>query len=273
MPAASPPARAAQKPEGDGRRRLLILSLRSESLGGEVASILDGAVATTLASYAELDVVTQKDLAQLMELEAERTAMGCDESGCLAEVAGALGAEIVIYGQVAKLDDLYVLQLFLFDAGSAKSIGREQLTSSKVSDLAKELEPAVHRLVGPLVGRPASARSPTGAAATGTDASPGGEGVKGSGQVEGGEAEEGILGLVLLGGGGAAAAAGGLVLVGSSVAVGGAALAFYQLLGKDDKDSRGLMQWVARGGTVMGAAATLVLVVGAGIATAGVFVE
>lgn len=46
--------------------------------------------------------------------------MGCDQDGCMAQLAGAFGARYVIYGSIAVLGDLYVVQLTLFDGDQAR---------------------------------------------------------------------------------------------------------------------------------------------------------
>src|SRR3712207_6923041 len=45
------------------------------------------------------------------ELEAAKQSVGCaDDSSCLADVAGAMGAELVVFGAAGKLGTLYNLK-------------------------------------------------------------------------------------------------------------------------------------------------------------------
>ena len=52
---------------------------------------------------------------------------GCDEgsTSCLAELAGAMGARLVLFGDLGKLGDTTVVSLNLFLSDQAQSAGRE----------------------------------------------------------------------------------------------------------------------------------------------------
>lgn len=51
--------------------------------------------------------------------------MGCGDSSCLAEIAGAMGAEFVVFGDVGKLGETFVINLNLFDNNAVRpSVGR-----------------------------------------------------------------------------------------------------------------------------------------------------
>lgn len=69
-----------------------------------------------------LDVVTPVRMAELLGLERQRQLMGCQEgaSSCLAELAGALGVEVIVMGAVARLDGVYQLDVKALSAGDGK---------------------------------------------------------------------------------------------------------------------------------------------------------
>lgn len=51
-------------------------------------------------------VVTAKEMSALIGAERERALLGCDSSGCLAELGDALGAQLVILGELARIGKL-----------------------------------------------------------------------------------------------------------------------------------------------------------------------
>src|SRR6185437_8457381 len=81
------------------------------------ASLVTELVTASLAKSPQFDVLASADMRRQIEMEAYKQAIGCTEkASCLAEVAGALGANVVVYGSIGKLDDVIILTLNLFDS-------------------------------------------------------------------------------------------------------------------------------------------------------------
>jgi TolB-like protein len=136
---------------------VLVLSLEPQGIESAQAALLDGMVANAVGRHAGLEVVTARELQQMMELEGSRQTMGCDTASCLAEIAGAMGAQFVVFGKAGRLGELIVVQLNLYDTTKAKAVSREELKSSRVEDIAERLGGVVDRLMAPVVGAPAPA--------------------------------------------------------------------------------------------------------------------
>ncbi len=148
----TPPATAAAPPATDkaaARYRLLVLDLKANDVDASIVTTLQGLVATGLSQYAALDVVSGDDLKQLVQLEADRSSMGCSEdASCLAEIADALGAQLVVFGNVGTLGDALVLNLNLFDSQKAVGLGRVIVQAEDVKRIPKKLRPKLHELIG-----------------------------------------------------------------------------------------------------------------------------
>lgn len=142
--------------------RPLVVVLNLE-LGGGVeaadAELVAGLVSQSLAVGDYLEVVSADDIRRLADLEAQRQALGCDQSSCLAEIAGALGARYVVFGRMGKLGEVLLVQLNLFDAEAARAIAREDVRVASLSDVPAAIDPAVRRLAGPLLPKDARALS------------------------------------------------------------------------------------------------------------------
>jgi hypothetical protein len=146
------PAKPAEPPK-PVKVRLLVMDLKSSEVDKATVSVLQGIVATGLAEYPELDVVSGDDVKQLVQLQAERQTMGCsDDAGCLAEIADALGAKLVVFGNVGKLDNSLVLNLNLFDSQKAVGLGRIVIQSDNTKSIPKKLKPKLRDLVGKWYG-------------------------------------------------------------------------------------------------------------------------
>src|SRR5690606_13720771 len=91
-------------------------------------------VAVQLGEDRRLEVVAGDDLRRMADLEADRQALGCEaDTSCLAELAGALDAEYVVYGQVGGLGGSILVTLNLFDVRRSRAAGRASL---QVADAA-----------------------------------------------------------------------------------------------------------------------------------------
>lgn len=65
----------------------------------------------TLAKTSELQVITHGDIEQVLGLERQKQLFGCESSSCAAELAGALGADALLYGSLAKTGGSITLNL------------------------------------------------------------------------------------------------------------------------------------------------------------------
>ncbi|MDP2343315.1 MAG: hypothetical protein Q8O67_20320 [Deltaproteobacteria bacterium] len=152
--ALSLPAQAAGG--GPKARSILVLELRGE------ASVVDHSTLTTITSTVAaavskrkgLNVLTAQDVKNLVDIEAQKQMLGCTSGSesCLAEVANAMGAELVLSGDVGKLGSAYVINLNLFDASKARSLGRENLTVNDLAQLPSLLESSIGSLLSPITG-------------------------------------------------------------------------------------------------------------------------
>ena len=142
----------AQETE-DGKQRLLVLDLKTTGVDKDTAALVGELMGVTLSEQESLEVFSGADVKRLVELEADKASLGCeDDTSCLADVAGALGAKYVIYGRMGKLGSRFIVTLNLFDADSAKAINREDIKAPDLDTLSDELNSTVRRLISPLVG-------------------------------------------------------------------------------------------------------------------------
>jgi len=137
--------------------RIVAIAVVSVMLALPASAEIDASAAATLTQLTAVaaskvegtEVLSSRDIQEIVALESDKQLIGCaDESSCLAEVAGALGARFVVFSQLGELDDTLVLTLNLFDADEAKSVGRKVVDGSTVSELGEKVGPAVVALIG-----------------------------------------------------------------------------------------------------------------------------
>jgi hypothetical protein len=114
------------------------------------AALVSRMVASELARNDALEVLSTDDLRRGVALEVEREQVGCDEESCIPEIADALGARLVVFGDVGALHDDVVVTLTLFDGPTAST--RHKLSRVTSADaLVHASRGAARELAGALV--------------------------------------------------------------------------------------------------------------------------
>lgn len=152
-PAATPatPTPAAAAPAALERYKLLVLDLVGGPNDAELVRTLTNLIPVQLSGFRSFDVLSTADVKQIIQLEADREAVGCADSSCLAEIAGAMGANIVIFGEVTTLGATKLITLNLFDSAKAVSIGRVSLQNASLETLPAQLKVTLWDLVTPFL--------------------------------------------------------------------------------------------------------------------------
>lgn len=127
--------------------RVLVMPMTGAGVPPETLSTITGVVTVALSGYEGLDVSSAADLAGMANLAASRQAMGCDDDGCLTELAGAVGARLVVFGQVGVLGKLIVLNLNLLDADAARAVGRATVEAESLEALPQKVREALDTLL------------------------------------------------------------------------------------------------------------------------------
>jgi hypothetical protein len=99
------------------------------------------------------------DIEAMLGLENIKDQLGCDDVACAAQIGGALGAELLLTGRVAKLGDSIIVVLKLIDTQQNKVLGSAK---HKVADDENLYEGAIETSARQLFGLdPAPAPAPT----------------------------------------------------------------------------------------------------------------
>jgi hypothetical protein len=135
-------------------------------------------LSTKLAEDPSVRVTTPKDMAAVIGVEKQRELLGCSDqsTSCMAELAGALGADGLVTGQVAKVGKSYQLNVKIIAADGSKTlfVHSSKLLSSEeeVIEEMNTLAPqALRRVREVLAGGAAAAAASAPAAATEVSAS------------------------------------------------------------------------------------------------------
>jgi TolB-like protein len=146
-------ATAPAEPAAAEKPKLLVLDFRDDGVGANVARVVHDTLTSHVSKNEKLDVISSEDMRRALDVEASKVAMGgCSDESCLAEIAGALGAQLTLYGTVGKLGELVLVNISLYDARENRSVGRETIESKNLEELPGAVRAAADRLIARIPG-------------------------------------------------------------------------------------------------------------------------
>ncbi len=145
---------AAGPARADSKTKLVVMPLQASGLPASSVTILDELVADFVRRLGEHQVIGKSDIDAMLGLENMKDQLGCDDVSCAAEIGGALGAERLLAGRVAKLGSNIIIVLKLIDASKQQVLNSVQ---HKATDDENRYDEAVRDAVQKLFGLSAPA--------------------------------------------------------------------------------------------------------------------
>lgn len=143
-PAPAPPVcpEPTPAPEAPSSVRVMLLDLRSSGGLTGVARVLGQVVAEEAAKVKGFELLSSEEVRAVLDQEAQKALMGCDESGCLAELADAMDATLLVSGQLEQAPaGAKVITLSLLNTRALVTVNRVSLAwagdEQRLPDLAR----------------------------------------------------------------------------------------------------------------------------------------
>ncbi|MCK5691118.1 hypothetical protein KAI87_17675 [Myxococcota bacterium] len=145
--ATSPSLASAKSEETFGKIAVMPLSCTQIDQG--IVSLLDDLIATHVQEITQSEVITAADMNAMLGLEKMKSAVGCDDLMCAAEIGGSLGVDRMVTGSVGKLGDQVFFNLKLINIRKASVEKRvTHKGRAEESHYAEDLNYAVLKLFG-----------------------------------------------------------------------------------------------------------------------------
>jgi len=100
----------------------------------------------------QLEVISAREVRQMLAMEAQRSAVGCESDSCMAEIASALDVSLLLTGQVTRIGPKVVIHLSLVDVDDAKTLKREIIQVRRSAELAEAIRTSMHAMLQPYGG-------------------------------------------------------------------------------------------------------------------------
>ncbi len=132
--------------------KIAVMDLRATNLGPGIGETLTSILSEELDVLGAFAPISKEDVSRLLELERLKDSIGCNDVACLAELGGALGAELMVAGSVTRLEDVYLIQLQLIRITQARVEGRvSREFKGDALGLTRDLRAATRLLVRDLL--------------------------------------------------------------------------------------------------------------------------
>ena len=119
--------RAGPAPGGRVLKLVLLPLVPKGDVKREAVAVFDEALAGELRRRPGVSVLAESDVAALLGVEKKRQMLaGCTDSGCLAELGGALGADRVVHGSVGRVGSSLVVTISSLDAPRSRTVARSR---------------------------------------------------------------------------------------------------------------------------------------------------
>ena len=128
---------------------LVVLSLSpGTGISDDLAHVLSDVLLVNLRQSGAFGAITSSaDLQSLLDLEQQKTVMGCDDESCLAEIGGMLGVPYLLRSQVGKVGPRYVVTLHLVGVDAVRVVARSMSQVDSEGDLTTAIAQVVPQLV------------------------------------------------------------------------------------------------------------------------------
>jgi hypothetical protein len=110
-----PPSRKAPRPI-----RVVVYDITAADLSAKRAQLVSECIVEEVRKLERVSVSSIAEVRAMLSLEEQRQMLGCDQASCLVQLAGALGADDLVLGQVGSVGDSTVLTIKRVDLQTAE---------------------------------------------------------------------------------------------------------------------------------------------------------
>lgn len=148
-------------PTGQRLVQIAVYNLELENIPAPIGKIVSNSLLDEIRKLEGVSAIGMEEITQMISLEAQKQIMGCDESeSCLAEIAGALGVDEIITGQLTEAADGRTFLIRRINQRRAAVIGTvtKRLKIGSGEEFLLALGPAVEELYAERKNRPGTHR-------------------------------------------------------------------------------------------------------------------
>lgn len=129
--------------------RVAVYDFELSDVDPQVGRIVTDSVLAELRKLQRVSVIGMEEVQAMLDHEAQKQLMGCEsDESCLADIAGALGVDVLVTGSLARLNDAHIFTMKRIDQTKAKVAGtvNRRLKAGTGEEFLAAIGPAVETL-------------------------------------------------------------------------------------------------------------------------------
>ncbi|MBN2695010.1 hypothetical protein JXR93_10130 [bacterium] len=100
--------------------KVSVMDLKAEiGVDERVVNLLYEVILSEFQKYSNLSIISKTDITSMIQHEAQKEILGCNEDSCMAEIGGALGVDKIVLGNVGQIGNSFIITLKLADVKNA----------------------------------------------------------------------------------------------------------------------------------------------------------
>jgi len=139
---------AAPQPTETSRPTLLVAPLKGVGVDPIFVEILSEEMRTYAGRSERFALVTPEEMAAIDKELARQLSGGCDETSCIAELGGALGAQVIVTGKLSLAGKRFTLNAKLIDIATVTARKVATRRAAHIEELQDQMAPLMAELLG-----------------------------------------------------------------------------------------------------------------------------
>ncbi len=132
-------------------RPIRVAIYRVKVLGGvepRLANVTTDALLAEVRKLSRISAIGMQEIAQMLTFEERRELMGCSDTGCMAEISGAMGVDEIVTATLANVGKARLFTLRRIDIAHARVIGSvvRHLVTGNGDEVLAAIGPAIAKL-------------------------------------------------------------------------------------------------------------------------------
>ncbi len=100
--------------------KVSVMDLKAEiGVDSRVVNLLYEVILSEFQKYSNVSIISKSDITSMIQHEAQKEILGCNEDSCMAEIGGALGVDKIVLGNVGQIGTSFIITLKLADVKNA----------------------------------------------------------------------------------------------------------------------------------------------------------
>ena len=128
--------------------RVAVYQLKAKDLDAEQLELVSDSLLAEIRKLSRVSAMGMDEIQAMLLVEEQRQMLGCSDESCLAEIAGALGADYLIVGSMGQVGESSLLSLKRIDMHKAQTVQtfNRRMAGGSGEELLEALGPGVNAL-------------------------------------------------------------------------------------------------------------------------------